>query len=241
MVVAVALIEPQYHVNVGHVARLMENFGLRRLYMTDPHYDKVEAERYAMHGKGILASAKIMTLPQLRKKFDILIGTTAIKATSRLNVLREFIDPEQMARIIHDARSKDFCIVLGRESSGLRNEELAMCDLVSIIDTKTSYRTMNIAHALALMLYEISKLKPQVPIKKSKKTMNLASHEDMDLLMQYVDRVADLGSYDKHKKPLLDAAVKKMIAKSMPTTKDIMLLVSLLRKSALAMERRNSH
>ncbi|SRR5581483_8800851 len=241
MAIAVALVEPQYHVNVGHVARLMKNFGLRRLYLVDPHYDEVEAVRYATHGKDVLASAKVVTLKQLRKKFDVLVGTTAIKATSRLNVLRESIDPGQMASIMHDASGKDFCIVLGRESSGLKNNELQMCDLVCIIDTKTKYRTMNIAHALALLLYEISKLKPEVAVKKSKKTMDLASQQDIDLLIQYIDRVADLGSFDSHKKPLLDAAVKKMVAKSVPTTKDIMLLVSLLRKSALAIERHRHH
>ncbi|HEX2557204.1 MAG TPA: RNA methyltransferase [Nitrososphaera sp.] len=237
MAIAVALMEPQYPVNVGHVARLMKNFGLRTLHTINPQYESIEAVKYATHGSDILLSAKVLTLQQLRKKFDILIGTTAIKATSRLNVLRESITPEQMAKIIHDSAGKNFCIVLGRESSGLKNEELGICDLVCVIDTKTKYRTMNIAHALALMLYEISRLKPEVPIKKSKKTMDLASQEDIDLLMQYVDRVATLGNYDSHKKPLLDAAVKKMIARSVPTTKDVMLIVSLMRKSALAIER----
>jgi tRNA/rRNA methyltransferase len=237
MAIAVALMEPQYPVNVGHVARLMKNFGLRRLHMINPQYDNTEAVKYATHGSDILLSAKVLTLQQLRKKFDILIGTSAIKATSRLNVLRESITPEQMAKIIHDSAGKNFCIVLGRESSGLKNEELGICDLVCVIDTKTKYRTMNIAHALALLLYENSRLKPEVPIKKSKKTMDLASQEDIDLLMQYVDRVATLGNYDSHKKPLLDAAIKKMIARSVPTTKDVMLLVSLMRKSVLAIER----
>lgn len=236
--VAVALIEPQYYVNVGHIARLIKNFGLKRLYMVNPQYDKEEAVRYATHGKDILASAKVTTLEQLRKKFDILIGTTAIQATSRLNVLRESISPEQMAKIISDANGKDFCIVLGRESSGLNNEELGLCDLVCIIDTKTKYRTMNVAHALAVLLYEISKLKPETLDKKSsKKKIDLASQQDIDLLMQYVDKIASLGNYDMHKRPLLDAAIKKILAKSMPTTKDIMLLVSLLRKGVLAIER----
>ncbi len=236
--VTVALIEPQYYVNVGHIARLIKNFGLKRLYMVNPQYDKEEAVRYATHGKDILASAKVTTLEQLRKKFDILIGTTAIQATSRLNVLRESISPEQMAKIISDANGKDFCIVLGRESSGLNNEELGLCDLVCIIDTKTKYRTMNVAHALAVLLYEISKLKPEALDKKSsKKKIDLASQQDIDLLMQYVDKIASLGNYDMHKRPLLDAAIKKILAKSMPTTKDIMLLVSLLRKGVLAIER----
>ncbi len=238
MVVAVTLIEPQYHINVGHVARLMKNFGLSRLYFVKPRFDRVEAVKYSTHGKDVLAVAKTTTLRQLREKFDLLIGTTSINATSRLNVLREAIGAEQMASIIHEGDGKDFCIVLGRESSGLNNEELAMCDLVVIVDTKTKYRTMNIAHALAILLYEISRLKPELPVKKSKKKIDLASPQDIDLLLQYVSKVAAASNYDLHKKSLLEATVKKMIAKSVPTTKDVMLLVSLFRRSMLAIGRK---
>ena len=239
MDVAIALVEPQYHINVGHVSRLMKNFGLHGLYLVNPSYNRTEAVKYSTHGKDVLAAAKLATLEQLRRKFDVLVGTTAIGATSKLNILRETVRPEQIAKIIQDTRgTKRFCMVLGRESSGLKNKELAMCDLVVTIDTKTRYKTMNIAHALAVLLYEISKLKPGAPVKKSKKKIEIASQQDIGLLLQYVDKVADAGNYDLHKKPLLTASVKKLLAKSTPTTKDVMLLVSLFRRSLLAIERR---
>jgi tRNA/rRNA methyltransferase len=238
MAVAVTLIEPQYPVNVGHIARLMKNFDLKSLYFVRPYFDKVEAAKYSTHGSDVLIAAKTVTLSQLRKNFDVLIGTTAIQATSRLNILRESINAEQLAKIIHDSSTKDFCILLGRESSGLNNEELELCDLVITIDTKTNYRTMNVAHALAILLYEISKLQsPELSIKKGKKRVELASQKDIDLLLQYVSKLAKASNYDLHKRPLLEAAAKKLLAKSVPTTKDIMLLVSLLRKSLLTIER----
>lgn len=216
----------------------MENFGLRQLYLIKPSFDQEEARRYAMHGNDVLASAKVVTLAQLRKKFDILVGTTAIAATSRLNILREPVNPEQLGSIIHESEGKDFCIVLGRESSGLNNKELGLCDLVATIDTKTNYRTLNIAHALAILLYQISKLMPSAPAKKSKKKIDLASQDDIDLLLKYIDRIAETSNYDKHKQPLLNSAVKKMLVKSVPTTKDVMLMVSLIRRSLLTIERR---
>ena len=239
MTVAVTLVEPQYPINVGHIARLMKNFGLKSLYFVRPHFDKAEAAKYSTHGNDVLVAAKTVTLSELRKKFDILIGTTAIQAISRLNILRESISAEQLAKIIHDSSTKDFCILLGRESSGLNNEELELCNLVVTIDTKTNYRTMNVAHALAILLYEISKLQSssELPAKKSKKKVDLASQKDIDLLLQYVSKLADAGNYDLHKKPLLEVATKKLLAKSVPTTKDVMLLMSLLRKSLLAIER----
>jgi tRNA/rRNA methyltransferase len=239
MAVAVVLIEPQYPINVGYIARLMKNFGLKSLYLVRPNFDKAEAAKYSTHGNDVLVAAKTVTLSELRKKFDILIGTTAIQAISRLNILRESISAEQLAKIIHGSSTKDFCILLGRESSGLNNEELELCNLVVTIDTKTNYKTMNVAHALAILLYEISKLQPssEPPAKKSKKMVDLASQKDIDLLLQYVSKLADAGNYDLHKKPLLEAAAKKLLAKSVPTTKDVMLLISLLRKSLLAIER----
>jgi tRNA/rRNA methyltransferase len=239
MTIAVAIVEPQYHVNVGHIARLMKNFGLKKLYLVNPRYDREEAVRYATHGKDVLASAKVIMLKQLRKKFDILVATSAIQATSKLNILRESMSPERLAQLAYDAEGKGLCIVLGRESSGLNNQELELCDLVVTIDTKTRYRTMNIAHALAILLYEISRFRPEVRDrgKKTKKSIDLASEQDINLLLRYVDKVADAGNYDDHKKPLLDAAMKKMVAKSVPTTKDVMLLVSLFRRSLLAIER----
>src|ERR687889_1874958 len=239
MTIAVTLVEPQYPINVGHIARLMKNFGLKSLYFVKPNFDKAEATKYSTHGNDILIAAKTVTLRQLRNRFDVLIGTTAIQATSRLNILRESINAERLAKIIHDSSTKDFCILLGRESSGLNNKELELCNLIVTIDTKTNYRTMNVAHALAILLYEISKLQlsSELPAKKSKKIVDLASKKDIDLLLQYVSKLADAGNYDLHKKPLLEAAAKKLLAKSVPTTKDIMLLMSLLRKSLLAIER----
>ncbi len=205
--------------------------------MSDPTLTRQRRAKYSTHGNDILVSGKTVTLRQLTKKFDVLIGTTAIQATSRLNILRESISAEHLARIIHGSSTKDFCILLGRESSGLNNEELKMCNLVVTIDTKTNYRTMNVAHALAILLYEISKLQSELPVKKSKKRVDLASQKDIDLFLQYVNKLADTGNYDLHKKPLLEAAAKNLLAKSMPTTKDVMLLMSLLRKSLLAIER----
>lgn len=238
--VAVALVEPQYHVNVGHVARLMKNFGHSKLYLIKPSFDAAEAARYATHGKNVLAAAKVTTLKQLRKRHNVIIGTTAIRASSRLNVLRESVSPQQVAQIIDAGPGKSFCIVLGRESSGMTNSELALCDLICTISTRTNYATMNIAHALAIVLYEISKLDQahDSTARPAKKRISPASQRDINILLQYLDRVSRASNYDEHKRPLLAIAVKKMLAKSAPAEKDVMLLVSLFRKSWLAINRK---
>jgi tRNA/rRNA methyltransferase len=244
MSIAVALVEPQYETNVGYVARIMKNFGYNQLYVINPSFDKEKAAIFATHGKDILASSKISTLDELRRKFDVLVGTTALPAYSRLNIFRNSITLVRLSEIIKDVGvEKDFCIVLGRESSGLNNRECEMCDLIVTIDTKTDYKTMNISHALAILLYEISKSLPELILNDDKKMMTirrsntLATKQEIDLLINYVREVATTCGYDEHKQPMLDSAVQRILARAIPTSKEVMLLVSLFRKSALMIKR----
>ena len=238
MGIAVALVEPQYETNVGYIARIMKNFGYKQLYVINPSFDKEKAAKFATHGKDILASTKISTFKELREKFDVLVGTTALSAYSRLNVLRDSINAVQLSEIIKETESeKDFCLVIGRETSGLNNKELEICDLVVVIDTKSEYKTMNISHALAILLYEISKIRPEILLKKNKRNKELATRQEMDLLINYVNKVADRFGYDKHKQPMLNLAVQRLLARGIPTSKEIMLLISLFRKSLATIER----
>ena len=248
MSIAVALVEPQYETNVGYVARIMKNFGYNQLYVINPSFDNEKAAIFATHGKDILASRKISTLDELRRKFDVLVGTTALPAYSRLNIFRNSITAVRLSEIIKDVGfEKDLCIVLGRESSGLNNRECEMCDLIVTIDTKTDYKTMNISHALAILLYEISKSLPELTLSDNKKKMMtirrsnaFATKQEIDLLINYVKEVATTCGYDEHKRPMLDSAVQRILTRAVPTSKEVMLLVSLFRKSALIIKR-NGH
>jgi tRNA/rRNA methyltransferase len=241
MSIAVALVEPQYETNVGYVARIMKNFGYTELYVINPNFDKEKAAIFATHGKDVLATAKISTLKELREQFDVLVGTTSLFAYSRLNILRNCITVVRLSEIINSiGMEKDFCIVLGRESSGLNNRECEMCDLVVTINTKTDYRTMNISHALAILLYEISKSLPEFTLKDDnmmRRSKTLATRQEMNLLIDYVNEVVDKCGYDKHKQPMLNSAVHRLLARGIPTSKEVMLLVSLFRKTVLTIKR----
>jgi tRNA C32,U32 (ribose-2'-O)-methylase TrmJ len=56
-------------------------------------------------------------------------------------------------------------------------------------------------------------------------------------LINYVNKVADRFGYDKHKQPMLNSAVQRLLARGIPTSKEIMLLISLFRKSLVTKER----
>jgi tRNA/rRNA methyltransferase len=240
MPLGIVLVEPRHHINVGYVARIMKNFGVSRLLMVNPIYDMEEARRYAMHGYHILETATSTNFEELRRNSRMLVGTTALKASSRLNIVRDTVSPIRLAELIYDIPKKEnIYIVFGREASGLMNSELQMCDIVLTNDTGTDYTTMNISHALAIILYEITKRDLQHPTSRvTVRNPKIARRQETEMLIAYAAKAAEMAGYDIHKRPLLDFALKRLLAKSNPTSKEVMLMVSLFRKVNLSIQRR---
>ena len=240
MPLGIVLVEPRHHINVGYVARIMKNFGVSRLLMVNPIYDIEEARRYAMHGYHILETAISTNFGELRRNSRMLVGTTALKATSRLNIVRDTISPIRLAELIHDIPKKEnIYIVFGREASGLKNSELQMCDIVLTNDTGTDYATMNISHALAIILYEITKSDLQHTTSRvAGRNSKIARRQETEMLIAYAAKAAEMAGYDIHKRPLLYSSLNRLLAKSNPTSKEVMLMVSLFRKVNLNMRRR---
>jgi len=47
MNISIVLVEPEHEVNVGHIARLMKNFGLSELLLINPKFDLEKAKKYS--------------------------------------------------------------------------------------------------------------------------------------------------------------------------------------------------
>jgi TrmH family RNA methyltransferase len=230
MKISVAMIEPEHEVNVGHVARVMKNFGVDELLLVNPKFDAKKASVFAVHGNDLLDKAKVIDFEDLYR-FDLLVGTTAIRSSDRSNVTRDSINASKLAEILVDPK-QSVCLLVGRESTGLNNYELSACDIVVSIDTGTSYRTLNISHALAILLYEIKK-------NKFKKKRNLAKRHERELLIDYALKLAKKSGYRRHKTSLLAVALKRFLARNMLTSKEAMLMVTLLRQALLTIERKH--
>jgi tRNA/rRNA methyltransferase len=114
---------------------------------------------------------------------------------------------------------------------------MEMCDLVVIIDTKTEYKTMNISHALAILLYELSKRHKLVHKFHSVANKELATRQELDLMLYYVNRLASITGYDKHKLGMLNVSARRLLARALPKSKEVMLIVSLLRGAVLTITR----
>ncbi len=142
--VAVVLVEPESPGNIGSVARVMKNFGFKELVLVNPCKITEEAFKMARHGEDILKNAKIFhKLERAIEPYQVKIATTG--KTRNFVTIR----PEEIPKY------ESMCIVFGRESSGLTNEEISMCDLVVQIPANPDYPVLNISHAVAIILYTL--------------------------------------------------------------------------------------
>lgn len=151
----VILVEPENEENLGAIARVMKNFDCAELVLVNPKCDPLSgrALMLAANAKDVLRKAKRKTLACL-KGYNTVIGTTALLGKPT-NVRRAPLTPRQLAEKLR-GKSGKAAILIGRESSGLSNEELKKCDILVTIPSSESYPTLNISHALAIMLYELT-------------------------------------------------------------------------------------
>jgi tRNA/rRNA methyltransferase len=149
------LVGPKGPVNVGHVARLVQNFGVEKLYLVEPKFDLSVAAVYASHAAGVLDGAVTTTLKRVREENDLLVATTAIRASRKSNVIRRTVSPDRLHGLLSSAKTSS--IVFGRDSTGLTNDEIESCDVTVTIETSPEYRSLNLGHAAAIALYLASR------------------------------------------------------------------------------------
>lgn len=155
MSVVVVLHEPQELVNVAHVVRAMKNFGFRDLRLVGPReYDPHRIEGIAHQSRDLLARvARFERLEDAVADCVHVVGFTARGRTAKRNVQR----PRAAAgEILAQAVAGAVALVFGREDRGLTNEELDRCHRIVTIPTDPAYPSLNLAHAVVLMLYELA-------------------------------------------------------------------------------------
>ncbi len=152
MQVSVILVEPESSGNIGSTARAMKNFGVKDLILINPCRIDMEARSRAMHAWDIVKNAKKISSLDEVTGFDFLVGTTAKSFDS--STTRASMTPRELAEMLEITDAK-IGLVFGRESRGLTNQELRKCDIVLTIPTDEEYKSMNLSHAVAVVLYEL--------------------------------------------------------------------------------------
>lgn len=228
--ISVVLVEPEEAGNVGFVARVMKNFGFQKLFLVSPKCDLDEAKKFAKHAAhDVLSGAKILkSFSSARRKFSYLIGTTALRG-GEYNVLRSHLTPRQLAA--RQLLPAGAAIVFGREGPGLTNEEVRQCDLLVSIPSFQIYPTMNVSHAVAVVLYEMF-----LSQQGSFAGPGTASKKTTKAVVANFSRLLEKCTLPKEKKRIKLDIFRRVLGKSMLTEREAHGLAGAFRKMRHALK-----
>lgn len=164
---AIVVVEPEIPENTGFIARTAANFGFN-LRIVDPGFNISDARGTAKNAQEKLRSAEIFeTVEEAVEDLDYVVGTKP----GRGNSLYEFEPKENTS------------VMIGRESSGLSNDELDLCDAVVHIPT-SSHSSLNQSHATAVIASYFDRAeKPGVPDGMKQKINELAPEKVADSIL----------------------------------------------------------
>lgn len=150
----IILVEPSRPANVGAVARAMKTTGFTQLCLVASEAHRQPEAHWVAHGATeLLAQAEVFAdLATAVADCDLIIGTTA----RRRHEQRPCLTPEQLADKLLPEDGQ-LALVFGREASGLTNDELALCDLLSYAPLAVDYPSLNLAQAVMLYCYVLSR------------------------------------------------------------------------------------
>jgi len=149
----IILVEPAFASNIGSVARAMKNMGFFNLRIVNPQEGITdESYKLASNADDVLNNAKIYdNFISSVEDLNFLIATTARRGKRR----KIYTIKDTCSFLTNLTISTKIGIVFGREKSGLKNEEIEICNIITHIPTFTEYSSLNLAQSVLIVCYEI--------------------------------------------------------------------------------------
>ncbi len=217
----VVLVEIKIPENIGFIARVMKNFGFKNLILYKCNLRR-ESLITAAHAKDIVVNARIIeSLKDYLKEKSLVVGTTGIRSKSVGRYVRKTVAPPELTSILRE----NTAILFGREDFGLFDDELKLCDVVVSIPTSEEYPVMNVSHAAAIILYELSKVEVE--------REEAASQKDIEVLVDYFEELMHLIWYPKHRIKKSKIILKRAFGKAGLSKYEINHISGIIRKTVL--------
>lgn len=207
--IIVVLHEPQDLVNIAHVVRGMKNFGIRDLRIVNPReYEAYRVEGIAHQTQDVLARVRTYaSLEDALADCVHIVGFTARGRTVKRNLQRPRDAAVEVAQV---ANAGPTALLFGREDKGLSNDALDRCHRVVTIPSDPAYPSLNLAHAVIIMLYELALAQGAEtrPFKAPRRTAEPAVAGELERL--FVDVARSLRAIDFFKTRNEDGVMRTM-------------------------------
>jgi len=242
---SIVLINVESSGNVGSIARVMKNFGFHKLILFNPKENPKSnyAHGFAMHAKEILENAEVIysndkdniqeedkVLKKFLQKFDLVIGTRA-KRSVRKKLKRIPIFLNELDFTLFTKNSK-VALVFGRESTGLTNNEIKLMDFLIRIPADNDYPTLNISHAVGIILYTFYLNMHQI----SRQEISPASKAERELLLKQISHTINNIPMQEFRTERTLQSFKNFLGRSFLSEKESSYLQHFFQKINLAIE-----
>ena len=219
MTIKIVLVEPSVPGNIGATVRVMKNFGFKDLVLVNPQTDFTsDTYKFALKASDILESAeRYDSLSDFADTVSYMVGTTAKIISDRgstdVRTAVSSTDP-RLANIL--SIQSDVAIVFGRENIGLTNEEVNLCDMTVHIPTANEYKVLNLAQAVAIILYSIHSLKSNVKDTDYRET----KVEEKELLIDWFVKAVSVLGYHSNKAAHLKRRFRNIVGRAFVSGKE---------------------
>ena len=221
--ISVVLVEPRFEGNIGSVARVMKNFDFSELILVNPCKIGNAARMLSVHAWDVVERAHIVSsFSESISGFDVVVGCTGIVSTNcREHVRTPAVSAKGLAELLSPISGK-IGIVFGREDRGLDNNELAKCDIITSIPTSRDYQSMNLSHAVCVVLYELSNI--------TNGEVEVASSFEVDLLIEHFGKIMSESGYSRHKHDKTMLMLKRIFGRTLLTAREVVTFRGILRQ-----------
>ncbi len=152
--VRVVLVRPRNPLNIGACARAMANFGHSELVVLEPFEPVWQETRSAPDAEAVVREARaVASWEEAVADSSLVIGTSSFHQRRIEHAVLEL--PNLNRYLASFPACERVTLVFGSERSGLSNEELARCRAIIRIPTQSGIPSMNLGHAVAVVLYEL--------------------------------------------------------------------------------------
>jgi len=225
--ISILLVETQSAANIGSVARAMKNMGLNRLVLVNPQTElSDEAWHLACGADDILELAERFTaLPDALASFHVSVGTSSRPVEWIPSVLQ----PSELAsRLTEVSPAQRVALVFGPERTGLTNQHLQHCQWLTTIPTEPEFDSMNLAHAVAIVAYEI---RQRFSGQSVGRTLQLAEVEQIEEFVNGLQRCLDeIGFLNQQNPEQVMFTLRQLLARACLEVRDVSILRGILRQ-----------
>ncbi|MCP1726268.1 TrmH family RNA methyltransferase [Natronospira proteinivora] len=212
--------------NIGSAARAMKTMGLHDLALVSPRKPPDDEARARASGAlDVLENAQIHEdLDAAIADCHLVIGASA--RTRRLGA--EPVAPPVAARsVVELPPGTRAAILLGRERTGLTNEELDRCHQLVHIPANPDYSSLNLAAATQVLSYELRMAalaatgETGLP-EPSRRSQPTATAEELEHLYQHFESVLEeLGFLDRSNPRQLMRRIRRLFGRALPDRNEV--------------------